>query len=117
MGERIWETAADDDDMWYVTGHFNDWGMSPMKFEDKPGVFTYLLPFEGNYEEEFQIVCNGEWSRTLHPTEPSSLLGESIVLEPDGEGEGLNWQIRGEAFATYEIKLDLNAIDKRRIVT
>merc|ERR1711976_487015 len=85
--------------------------------EDKPGIFTYLLNFEGNYEEEFQIVIDGDWNRTLHPQEPSSLLGESVLLEPDGEGEGLNWQIRGEAFATYEIRLELNEIDKRKIVT
>jgi polyketide synthase-associated protein len=118
MGEKIWETIEGDSEMYYVTGHFNDWSMSPMKpDDDKAGIYRFLLSFEGNYQEEFQIAIDGDWGRTLHPSEPSAGFGESIMLEPDGKGEGLNWCIHGEAFATYEIVLNLNEADKRRIVT
>merc|ERR1740138_526944 len=103
----IWQTADTDYEV-FVTGTFNDWGLSQMTPDDeKPGVFKYLLNFESSYEEEFQIVFDGDRNRTLHPTQPSALLGEGLVVAPDGNGEGLNWCIPGEAFDRYHIILDL----------
>jgi hypothetical protein len=118
LGARIFESADDDFEVFYVSGTFNDWHMSPMTPDNaRTGVFKYLTKFGGYHEESFQILVEGDKMRAIHPSEPQAALGESIVEEPDGKGEGLYWCMRGEPYGTYEIVLNFNELDKRKIVT
>jgi hypothetical protein len=115
-GETTWRSSEANVDMYFITGSFTNWKMLPMA-SVIPGVCSYVASFEDSSEEEFQIVLDGDWDRTFHPSVPSAPLGESILQGPDGNGEGLHWCIHGEPFASYEITLDLNEPDRRRIVS
>mmetsp|Transcript_57890 Transcript_57890/g.148909 ORF Transcript_57890/g.148909 Transcript_57890/m.148909 type:complete len:1227 (-) Transcript_57890:138-3818(-) len=118
MGEKLWESAVAEERMYCLTGFFNDWGFSPMMpDETEPGVYRYQITFEGRGAEEFQIVVDGDWGQRLYPRTSYSGSGGDFVQGPDENGDGLNWQLIGEAGVTYEIVLDLNQADRRRMVT
>mmetsp|Transcript_44953 Transcript_44953/g.95839 ORF Transcript_44953/g.95839 Transcript_44953/m.95839 type:complete len:1232 (+) Transcript_44953:79-3774(+) len=116
--QRIWESAplSEPRHTYAVTGDFNDWSLSPMTEEN--GKFTYRLSIGANWEEDFQIVVDNEWSMTLHPmTADAGKSGEVITKGPDSEGDGLNWVICGEEGMEVEIVLDLENEDRRKVVT
>merc|ERR1719387_3281763 len=83
---------------------------------ERPGVFRYRF-FPVNVPEEFQIVVDGEQKWTVHPTAPDAELGEGLVSGPDDAGEGLHWIMTEVSLDEYEIVLDWNQLDRRRIVS
>jgi hypothetical protein len=113
-----WESAEECSLMYNVTGSFNDWGLSPMIPDgERPGVFRYRFQHEPALEAvKFQIVVDGERGLTLHPTTPDAELGEGLLSGPDAEGEGLHWIIREELFDVYDIVLNWNHRDRRKMV-
>merc|ERR1712039_1042965 len=92
---------------------------------DTPGLFkaygstgdTYL-PRSHGYAETFQIIVDTDSTFAFYPIAEGADSGESIVLGPDNRSDGRTWTIRSAAPQTrFEIQLDLNAVDRRKMVT
>eukprot|EP00747_Dinoflagellata_sp_TGD_P029486 gnl/TRDRNA2_/TRDRNA2_133935_c0_seq1.p1 gnl/TRDRNA2_/TRDRNA2_133935_c0~~gnl/TRDRNA2_/TRDRNA2_133935_c0_seq1.p1 ORF type:complete len:518 (-),score=113.13 gnl/TRDRNA2_/TRDRNA2_133935_c0_seq1:30-1454(-) len=70
------------------------------------------------YVDAFQVVVEGDAGAAFYPEHPEAGSGECIVMGPNDGGKDKHFLVRsplkGEDF---EITLDLNAEDRRKIVT
>jgi len=123
LGERVWKSAPLDapQHIYYITGGFNNWSFTPMTPDtdaNGAGVQKYRLAVGEAWEEAFQIVLDRDIMRSIHPVAPDAIRsGEIMVVGPDDNGQGKNWLIQGEDGMEAEIVLDLDAIDRRKVVT
>ena len=95
-------TIADVKDF-FVVADWNDWGFERMATVNgsKSCSEEWLLDVKLSHEGgEFQIACDGDWSRVLYP---SGMAGE--VDGPDAEGHGQNWCLNGRVGDTYLLRL------------
>lgn len=118
-GSKTWRSARGSSyHEYYVSGTWNSWGFGLMT-PDVRGLPVHrcraVLGPSGS--EEFQIVTDRDWARTLHPADREAGLGASELLGPDDRGTDLNWRISGVPGETFEVVLDLSQPDRTRIVT
>mmetsp|Transcript_115524 Transcript_115524/g.246873 ORF Transcript_115524/g.246873 Transcript_115524/m.246873 type:complete len:1348 (-) Transcript_115524:63-4106(-) len=123
MGELVWDSIPVDEPqhIYYMSGSFNNWTFSPMIADsDDAGaaVHKYCMPISGHGQESFQIVLDKDRARTIYPVTPDAWIsGSTIVFGPDEKGHGRNWVIHGEKGKEAEIVLNLDAHDRRKVVT
>jgi len=82
--------------------------------EDNPGVFKVNLTLE-HYDgdsgcESFQFNMNKDESKTLYPSSTGAVQG------PEPDPEGRCWTIWGSIGETYEITLDVNAVNRASMI-
>merc|ERR1712232_1432574 len=78
-----------------------------------PGTFRAV----GRVGELF-IERFSSFIEAFHPQTDGSGNGEMIALGPDADGEEKNWIVRSPfPNVRFEISLDLNAVDRRKMVT
>jgi len=76
----------------FVAGSWNDYKPTQMQWQD--GMFACPITLGPDGCENFQLLENGSWDRTLYPSAPdASALDEHGVCGPDARGHGVNWQI------------------------
>jgi len=101
--------AISDHQSYYLIGSFDGWsGYTPMLSED--GVLRTNLNLGNIGEAAFQIVLNKDLEKRLSPSQKGALLGPSADAKS-------SWVIAGEPYSDWEIVLDLNASDKRSMVS
>lgn len=87
----------------------------PMASEEhNPGVFKACLTLQ-HYEgdsgcESFQLNMNRDESKTLYPSSTGAVQG------PELDPEGRCWTIYGNIGETYEITLDVNAVNRASMI-
>eukprot|EP00406_Dinophysis_acuminata_P041145 CAMPEP_0179361618 /NCGR_PEP_ID=MMETSP0797-20121207/80593_1 /TAXON_ID=47934 /ORGANISM="Dinophysis acuminata, Strain DAEP01" /LENGTH=101 /DNA_ID=CAMNT_0021077025 /DNA_START=107 /DNA_END=412 /DNA_ORIENTATION=- len=91
----------------------------------RPGVFQcratmgqlFSDEFSG-YSDYFQVAVDGDKESAFYPNWEYANSGEMIVNGPDGNGPDNYFVIRSlYPNAEVEITLELNALDRRKIVT
>merc|ERR1719265_877300 len=114
MNARTWRSHIRDTTnlfgkRFFIAGSWNEWWLSDQMQPAAIDVYVWQFVIQ-DISEEFQIVVDEDWGRTLHPNKAQVLRnGDSChAYGPDGEGHGLNWKIVGPVGATAEICLNLN---------
>merc|ERR1712048_1319255 len=116
---RTWESLTKFNRRdYYVRGSFNSWCIEPLVMDaELPGLFR----FQGqavHSDDSFQIVIDEDVQCALYPQVSGAGSSEVIVLGPDGEANGRLWCLRSpRAGARFEILLDMNTLDRRRVVS
>merc|ERR1712039_934830 len=109
-----------------ILGNFNNGVPIPMIMDAmKPGVFKCTADTGSDYNEEFrgfvgifQVIVDSGFSATFYPEADLAPSGEAIVRGPDGDGEGRSFLARSIVpDMPFDIVLDLNAQDRRNILT
>lgn len=91
-------------------------------FEEMKPVDTSLDVFVGKFImsdrgfELFQVCFDEDLERAYYPEVEGHACGEVFVLGPSA-GQDKNFRVEGLPGVPFEIKLDLKATDRRRIVT
>merc|ERR1719487_3160327 len=80
-------------------------------------IHRYRLAVGESWEEPFQIAVDRDLTQCIHPAMPSFWSGEAMVMGPDAQGSDKHWTIQGEDGMEAEIVLELDAVDRRRVVT
>jgi 3-oxoacyl-(acyl-carrier-protein) synthase len=125
-GEKVYESQEGVARHEYcLGGSWNHWEFEPMTPDpDIPGVYkgtgtigeTYADDYNA-YVEFFNVAVDGDPNFVFYPEVSYTGSGEQIVFGPGG-AEDSPWMVKGfAAGATFEVVLDLNAIDRRKIVT
>lgn len=96
----------------YAIGSFAEEGMFiPMVPEGSSGeIHTCSVPLDAYGQAQFQLVVDEDRTLLMYPDDEGTLAGP----DPDGVNA---WFIEGDAYATYEIKLDLTCTDRSAMVT
>merc|ERR1711870_223744 len=100
-----------------VDGSWTDWEIAQaMTFDEKRKAYTLDMKMGSACTESFQILCNNDWERCLHPDRENAHVHEKHTLcGPDDEGHGKNWTIglhkddRAAKGVRYRIVLKVNA--------
>jgi len=108
-----------------VVGTFDSRRPIPMEMDSStPGLFSCTIPvgetlYEGAYGELFQVTVDGDSSQAYYPeVGPVELPGQVLVRPPDGNASSNKFLIRAmEPNTDFDVFLDLNAEDRRKIVT
>lgn len=80
-----------------VIGSWNNWSASPMEWDVEAGCYQFAVRL-GARGGEFQIACNGDWRRCLHPEmDGCDPRGVQALRGPDGEGYNKCWVVGGPA--------------------
>merc|ERR1712007_241605 len=84
FGEKIWESAEGvPHSHYYIVGTFNDWQLEMMQSdESKEGVFRFYVTVGENWQEEFQIIVDGDWAKTMYPQVIAAEPGTVNVMGP-----------------------------------
>jgi len=87
--------------------------------EGSPGVYRCRLRLLRQSFEPFQIVVDEDRSRVMYPSADGAQPGTpgGILLGPDGGGAGLRWLVKGGYGAVFNITLDTNEHDRRKMVS
>eukprot|EP00416_Gambierdiscus_australes_P028461 CAMPEP_0171084124 /NCGR_PEP_ID=MMETSP0766_2-20121228/18127_1 /TAXON_ID=439317 /ORGANISM="Gambierdiscus australes, Strain CAWD 149" /LENGTH=463 /DNA_ID=CAMNT_0011541609 /DNA_START=81 /DNA_END=1472 /DNA_ORIENTATION=+ len=123
------KTGAEDAELrilqgtYYVTGSFNDWGLSEMTGSEdvQLGLHTLKIGPLKQRKYDFQIVRNKAWDQRFYPeysTIAAASWDEFEVDGPGDEGHGKNWCIKsGEGdFFLLEFQRSIgNGVDVKRI--
>jgi len=117
-GESMWQSIQGlIRNVYYVTGDMNSWSFSAMQPDPAvQGVFRFVFTLGNSTMSDFQIVLNQDWNQRLYPAAQVAPPGTSFVCGPDAEGHEHNWRVVDIPGRSLEIRLDLNATDKRRVV-
>jgi len=116
-----WERHA-----YFVTGSFDAGAPVPMSMDVmKPGIFTCRTTVGTTWSDacsgfvgSFQVTVDEGAQNAFYPEMDGAISGEMIVRGPDSSGADKFFLVRvPEPDAEIEISLDLNAEDKRNIVT
>jgi len=118
-GKKTWKSSVEDPGKdYHMAATWNDWGFSAMKRDTTTkGRYTYMVTIGEEGFEEFQIVTEKDWNQKLYPHREGALLYEGVLCGPDAGGHGQNWYLEGDVGDVFEIVLDLNQEDKRRVVS
>jgi len=99
-GRKTWRSS--DKDTWndfYVSGSFNDWGLSLMT-PDSDCVYRLHDVIVGNQNfEEFRIVVDKDYERSLYPV-------DGALCGPNAAGADRSWRIEGAEGLEFEIVYD-----------
>jgi len=116
-GLKTWRSFHEER-AYYIVGSFNGWNFSPMLLDEGiPGLYRMCLCIGDMSCEEFQVVIDEDWSRKLYPSVPNAESGGVFPQGPDDGGHGLNWLIFGKPGSEFVVVLDLNAEDRRQMIT
>eukprot|EP00408_Alexandrium_pacificum_P022178 CAMPEP_0171193788 /NCGR_PEP_ID=MMETSP0790-20130122/20559_1 /TAXON_ID=2925 /ORGANISM="Alexandrium catenella, Strain OF101" /LENGTH=667 /DNA_ID=CAMNT_0011658975 /DNA_START=9 /DNA_END=2012 /DNA_ORIENTATION=+ len=111
-----WRSARERHE-YYVAGSFNGWTPGLMIPDpDARGVYRYRTLWDELEAQEFQIVVDNDPSQVMYPASAGANSGAGLLLGPGGGGDGKHWQIVGWPGSAYEIELDLNQEDRRKMV-
>jgi len=114
-GECVWRNIPHE---YFILGSFNYWGYSAMEAdENDPGIYRGWLTIGELCYEEFQISLWQNCQRMLYPIFPNAVPGTALVCGPDEHGYGLHWEVAGAPGQMMEVTLNMNAEDKRSVVT
>jgi 3-oxoacyl-(acyl-carrier-protein) synthase len=89
-----------------ILGSWSSWEeLEPMKSEGS-GFYSFIVTLGENRFEQFQILLDGDRSRTLHPGCAKASFG-AAVLGPDvfSDAEGYSWLLDGRPRATETLQL------------
>jgi len=85
-----------------------------MTYDSSTKGYTYSLRLSANGWESFQILCDGDWNRAIHPDVSDGCPHEPmIVCGPDDEGHGKNFTVGrhqkdgGKEGVCYSISLSI----------
>jgi len=124
--QRTWQTDPKlRGDHYYVAGTWSGWNLQPMETELVSDVergrvlevHRYRFTIGRSGREDFKVLANQNWDLALYPMLAGAAPGDTLVCGPDGRGEALQWQIVGFVGQTMEVTLDLNAEDRRWLVS
>mmetsp|Transcript_109087 Transcript_109087/g.352132 ORF Transcript_109087/g.352132 Transcript_109087/m.352132 type:complete len:1251 (+) Transcript_109087:144-3896(+) len=116
LGVLEWK-SAEDRHYYLVNGSFNDWSYGLMvPDESSVGVYHYTVNLDTYNPHEFQIVVDGCASKRMYPASNNATSGGGLLMGPGPEGKDKKWLMYGWPGATFEIELDLNQEDRRKMV-
>jgi len=104
---------------YYITGTFNQWTPELMSPEsgDRPGVYRYRSMVGRGRQERFVILVDEDPGLALYPTTPGGCPPGFAIVAGPGPTEDRDFQIVClKEGVEFEIILDLNAADKRKVV-
>jgi polyketide synthase-associated protein len=107
-GSKRWNSS--ESEHWhdyYISGTWNQWGMSLMTRDKAAGSCIYRHRFamgRTSYAEQFRIVLDKDWSQMLYPAHGED--GQWIMMGPDANAGNASWIIEGHTFMEFEIVLD-----------
>jgi len=127
-GGKTWEsTEGFQRHSYSVVGSWNDYACEPMtpKETDTGVVWTYRGKIGANvsdvvrcFYEFFRVCVDEDQEHTWYPEHQIAHLGESIAQGPDNGGKDNFWIMKNpQSGAEFEITFDLNALDRRNIVS
>lgn len=127
-GAVVWKSLQGWERRTYcVMGTFNDGRPLPMTMSpDEPGVFRCRALLGEGWSEDygcfaefFQVAVDDDPLHAIYPEAgPAEMSGKMIVLGPDPSGGDNCFAVKSvEPGRHFDIVLDLNAEDRRRIVT
>nr|AQS99243.1 type I polyketide synthase [Gambierdiscus polynesiensis] len=126
-GAKVWKNALGWERHNYsVAGSWNDWTPVNMVMDpEEPGIFrgffrmgTTFSETYGCFTEFFQVNVEEDRSFAWYPMMDGATCGDLITLGPDRGGQERNWVIKSLVpCARFEVILDLNTLDRRKIVT
>merc|ERR1712004_859995 len=78
-----------------VVGSWTNWEIAqPMILDEKCKGYILDMKMRSSCNESFQILCNNDWERCLHPDhEDASTHEKHILCGPDNNGHSKNWTI------------------------
>merc|ERR1711957_708062 len=95
----------------YVCASWNDFTFQRMEpNKSTPGLFQLDVPLRTKGSPtlshgEFQIVRNRDWNQSFYPADAGSRNDKTCkVAGPDGEGNGLMWELSGAPGETFRIE-------------
>jgi len=111
-----------------LAASWNDWMWQKMEMDpDNPGVFKFQGVIGQNYSETYRGFCefftiavDEDENHVLYPEVANAGSGETMVMGPGPHGVGKEnqWMVRTLTDgAMFEVVLDVNSIDRRKIVT
>merc|ERR1712137_116398 len=129
-GTKSWKSMDGCRHEYFVTGSFNGWQTAPMQMDSSCGVFRFQGTVRPNsdkrgmrFAEFFQIIVDEDDQLVVCPQAPDSGLREHMACDPIGDldnvgGRRNKWMITSrKPNISFEIVLNLNAEDRREIVT
>jgi len=126
-GIRYWESEEGWDRHTYcVVGSWNDWQPVIMSMDaDSPGVFKAFGKVQNVdslesylYSESFMVCIDEDLNLVIHPEVEYATAGEAIAIGPDTNELARTWTLKSvEPDRRFEITLDLNAKDRRKMLT
>mmetsp|Transcript_77509 Transcript_77509/g.187737 ORF Transcript_77509/g.187737 Transcript_77509/m.187737 type:complete len:1226 (+) Transcript_77509:67-3744(+) len=106
---------------YFVSATWNDWGFSQMEpdpdAEEGYNIHLIKVPMNEDRWVAFQIVVDEDKTQTIHPDMPLTDQRLSPAMGPDAKGEDHFWGLYVERGQFIEITLDLDAEDRREVVT
>jgi len=98
-----------------IVGTWDSWAAKQMKWKEDERCYYSNVKLGSNGWESFQILCDGQWKRCLHPDRKDASPHVAYKLcGPDDEGHNMNWTIGeninddGAEGASYRILLYIN---------
>mmetsp|Transcript_30122 Transcript_30122/g.64113 ORF Transcript_30122/g.64113 Transcript_30122/m.64113 type:complete len:1173 (+) Transcript_30122:59-3577(+) len=77
-----------------IAGSFNNWAPQEMNYDSASKTYTSAVRLGINGWESFQIVCDGDWNRVVHPDVKDGCPHEPMICcGPDDENHGKNFTI------------------------
>lgn len=126
-GGKVWESRDGFARHSYsVHGAFGDRPFTVLEPLKKiPGVFKCRVQSSsrsidalGWFADLFRVVVDEDLAHAMYPATPHSQSGKCIVMGPDSGGDGSCFALRSPtAGSTFEIVLNLQARDRRKVVT
>merc|ERR1711920_134867 len=117
MGKRRFTGSSETYD-YYVVGSCTGWSFEQMKpYSNLRGRFCFPMCVSTAGFEDFHIVLDKDWSLQLGPSWTQANSGDAPLLGPDiGEHRGNTWRIIGEPQDEFEIVLNFNEQDQRKVL-
>lgn len=107
-GVATWERDEADEDLgdeFFIQGDHNDWEPDAFERSDSiRGLWTALVMLGSNGEAQFQIICDGDSDRVIHPRLSRCTMKAAKIEGPDKAGRELSWCILGEPGETYRVE-------------
>jgi len=126
-GSRVWENVTGWERHQYsLVGSFTSWMPADMVMDqEEPGVFRGFgkigenwSPEVGAFVEFFQVCVEEDREQAWYPVLDATNPGDVIALGPDSGGKEKNWMISSPVpNVRFDVVLNLNVIDRRKIVT
>mmetsp|Transcript_63735 Transcript_63735/g.151933 ORF Transcript_63735/g.151933 Transcript_63735/m.151933 type:complete len:1223 (+) Transcript_63735:69-3737(+) len=117
-GIRRWESRPGLKRHGYsVSGSFNGFRRSPMEVDGRRSVHTLRAKIGETGQETFTVLVDDDPGLCFYPEMAQASPGDSIVLGPDANKEQHVFVVSSlRPGVWFEIILDFNALDRRRVV-
>jgi len=107
-GVATWEkddALEDFGEEFFIQGDHNSW--EPDSFEKSDsvqGLWIARVALGSSGEAQFQIICDGDSDRIIHPRLPRCTMKAVKIEGPGKAGRDLSWCILGEPGETYKVE-------------